>query len=74
MSMLPRKCAPSAIAIRGADWAKKFVASVVFDGSPTDVPTIVGAIGLIVVIGALAGFLPARGASRVDPLIALQSS
>jgi ABC-type antimicrobial peptide transport system permease subunit len=61
-----------AIGIGGAFWAKKFVASVLFDVSPTDVPTMLGAIGLIVFIGALAGFLPARRASRVDPLIALQ--
>jgi ABC-type antimicrobial peptide transport system permease subunit len=61
-----------AIGVGGALWARKFVVSVLFDVSPTDVPTMVGAIALIVVIGALAGFLPARRASRVDPLIALQ--
>ncbi len=60
------------LGIGGALWARKFVASVLFDVSPTDVPTMLGAIGLIVFIGALAGFLPARRASRVDPLIALQ--
>jgi len=49
----------------------RFVAEVLFGLAPTDVWTLAGATLIIVFVATLAGFLPARRASRVDPLKAL---
>ena len=52
-------------------WAGRFVKTVLFGLTPTDGATIAGAIALIVLVSAAAGFLPAQRASRVDPTAAL---
>ena len=44
---------------------------VLFGLEPTDVSTLAGATLVIVSVSTLAGYLPARRASRVDPLVAL---
>ena len=49
----------------------RFVAEVLFGLTPNDVWTLAGATLIIVIVATLAGFLPARRASRVDPLKAL---
>jgi predicted permease len=51
--------------------ASRFVATLLFGLPPTDVLTLVVAIGVMVLVSALAGYLPARRASRVDPMVAL---
>lgn len=38
----------------------------------TDVLTYAGVVGLLVVAGALASYIPARRAMRVDPMVALR--
>jgi predicted permease len=50
-------------------WAAKFVAgsSLIYGLQPRDPMTIVSAALVLGVIGALAGYLPARRASRIDP-------
>ena len=45
---------------------------VLFGLRPTDVTAVVVAIVLMAVVATLAGFLPARRASKVDPLAALR--
>jgi predicted permease len=52
--------------------ASRLVATLLFGLEPTDVVTIVLAIGVMVTVSALAGYLPARRASRVDPMVALR--
>ena len=51
--------------------ASRFVATLLFGLPPTDVSTIVAAMGVMLLVSALAGYLPARRASRVDPMVAL---
>jgi predicted permease len=53
-------------------WLSKFVASQLFGVSSGDPMTIVLATTLLACVAALAGFIPARRASRVDPIIALR--
>jgi predicted permease len=47
-------------------------AALLFDLSPNDVPTMIAACSLLVVIAGLATFAPAWRASRIDPMIALR--
>jgi ABC-type antimicrobial peptide transport system permease subunit len=51
--------------------ASRLVATLLFGLPPTDVMTMILAIGVMVMVSALAGYLPAHRASRVDPMVAL---
>jgi predicted permease len=53
-------------------WAGRFVQSVVYGLSPGDPLTIVGAVALLAAVTAVAGGLPARRASKVNPIEALR--
>jgi predicted permease len=60
------------IGIPAALAATRLTSSLLYGLTPTDPITILVAILVIVVSAILAGFLPARAASQVDPLIALK--
>jgi predicted permease len=49
----------------------QFVSTLLYGLPPRDVLTIVTAVAVMVVVSAVAGYLPARRASRVDPMVAL---
>lgn len=51
--------------------AGRLVASLLFGLTPTDAPTMMLAVSMMLLVSAVAGFLPARRASRVDPMVAL---
>jgi predicted permease len=51
--------------------ASRLVASLLFGLAATDVFTMLAAMMVLVVVSAVAGYLPARRAARVDPLVAL---
>jgi ABC-type antimicrobial peptide transport system permease subunit len=52
--------------------AARLVSSQLFGLNSSDPLTIAGATLLLILIAAIAGYLPARRASRVDPLVALR--
>jgi putative ABC transport system permease protein len=51
----------------GSLWASRFVATLLYGLEPRDVSTLVGAPAVLAIIGVLAGWIPARRASRIDP-------
>jgi predicted permease len=55
-------------------WASKFVATLLYDLEPRDPVTLAGSAVVLAAVGALAGWLPARRASRVDPAEVLRDS
>ena len=48
-------------------WAAQFVSALLYGLQPRDPVTMAGAIVALAIIGMLAGFVPARRASRIDP-------
>jgi predicted permease len=52
--------------------ASSYVKTLLFGLPPTDVMTIAAAIGVMVLVSTIAGYLPARRASRVDPMVAVR--
>ena len=60
------------IGLGGTVVAGRLVASLLFGLSPTDPPTIAGAMAVMLAVSAIAGYLPARRASRLDPMAALR--
>lgn len=61
-----------AIGVPCALAAGRLVSSIMFGINATDPPTIIGAAVLLSAVALLAGYLPARRASRVDPMAALR--
>jgi predicted permease len=59
------------IGLTAALAAGRLVASLLFGVAATDVLTAFGAVIVLVCVSAIAGYLPARRAARVDPLVAL---
>jgi predicted permease len=60
------------IGLSAALGATRLIASLLYDLTPNDPLTIALAGLLILTVAALAGYLPARRASRVDPMVALR--
>jgi predicted permease len=52
--------------------AGRLVASMLFGLAPTDAATLAVAMTVMLAVAAVAGYLPARRAARVDPLVALR--
>jgi ABC-type antimicrobial peptide transport system permease subunit len=58
-----------ALAVAGG----RFAAALLFRVEPHDPMSLAGAVGLLVVIAAGASYLPARRATRIDPVVALRT-
>jgi ABC-type lipoprotein release transport system permease subunit len=61
-----------ALGLPAALAASRWVRSMLFGLTPADPVTLGGAILLLVAAAQLAGYIPARRAARVDPLVALR--
>jgi predicted permease len=61
-----------AIGLATALAAGRLVASMLFGLAPTDAATIAVAMAVMLGVAAVAGYVPARRAARVDPLVALR--
>jgi predicted permease len=53
--------------------ASRLVTTLLFGLAPTDVLSMLAAVLIMIVVSAIAGYLPARRASRVDPMVALHA-
>jgi predicted permease len=51
--------------------ASRLVTTLLYGLAPTDVGTMFAAMVVLILVSAIAGYLPARRAARVDPLVAL---
>ncbi|MGI8962429.1 MAG: ADOP family duplicated permease [Bryobacteraceae bacterium] len=64
----------AALGIIGAFGAAKWIASLLFGTRPADPATFAGIVLLLGVVALFAGYMPARRASRIEPMIALRSN
>lgn len=55
-------------------FAARAIASLLFGTQPTDTATYLGMVLLLLAVALLAGYLPARRASRINPMIALRTN
>ncbi len=62
------------IGVGASVWASRFVAALVYGLEPRDPVTLVGAAVTLAAVAALAGWLPAWRASRIDPAEVLRES
>ena len=58
--------------LAAAAWVSRFVATLLYGLAPGDPVTLVASAATLAVIGALAGWLPAHHASRLDPTLVLR--
>ena len=61
-----------AISVPAAFAASKLIESFLYDMKPNDPLAVTGAVAILVSAAILAGYLPARNASRIDPMIAVR--
>ncbi|MHC4093249.1 MAG: FtsX-like permease family protein, partial [Planctomycetota bacterium] len=60
------------VGLAGAFALLRVTSSLLYDIAPTDPSTFISASGLLAVAGLVACYIPARRASRVDPMVALR--
>jgi ABC-type antimicrobial peptide transport system permease subunit len=62
-----------AIGVTAAIALSRFVAGLVFGLAPTDPVSIAGSVVVLILVAAVVGYLPARRAASVNPLLALRA-
>lgn len=63
-----------AVGIVASFGVSSLIASLLFGTQPTDPVTFVGMVVLLTLVAFVAGYIPARRASRIDPMIALRTN
>ena len=61
-----------AIGLPIAWWLSRGFASLLFQVTPADVSVYAGVAILVIVLGLLAAWIPARRAARIDPIVSLR--
>jgi predicted permease len=61
------------LGLLAAAWGTRVLSTLLFGLAPIDPPSFVATGALLAVVGTAAAYLPARRASRVDPIIALRT-
>lgn len=61
-----------AIGLPVAYATSKYIASFLFKMKPNDPLSVAAAVGILIASAILAGYLPARRASQIDPMAALR--
>ncbi|MBZ5521854.1 MAG: ABC transporter permease [Acidobacteriia bacterium] len=64
--------AGAACGLLGSFFLMRLLASQLYDIKPGDPPTLIGAALLMVIVALVASYVPARRATRVDPMVALR--
>jgi ABC-type antimicrobial peptide transport system permease subunit len=61
-----------ALGLAGSLALTRFLSSLLFETTPTDSLTFAGISLLLFIVALAAGYIPARRASKVDPMVALR--
>jgi ABC-type antimicrobial peptide transport system permease subunit len=61
-----------AIGMAGSWWAVGFIAPLLFQLEPRDAMTFSGTAAVLIAVGVLAAWLPARRAAKLDPATVLR--
>jgi putative ABC transport system permease protein len=65
--------AGAALGLVGAIAANQLLSAMLFEVTPTDLPTLAVVVVLLLVVAAFASFIPARASARIEPLVAMQA-
>jgi putative ABC transport system permease protein len=75
--MIQRAVSPVAagaiVGLVGTVAGARLLSAMLFDTAPFDPATFVAAIGLFLLVAFIAAFVPARAATKVDPMVALRT-
>jgi ABC-type antimicrobial peptide transport system permease subunit len=64
--------AGSVVGVIGAVVGVRLTSDLVYGVSPLDPASLLGATGLLIIVGLSAAYFPARRASRLDPAVTLR--
>jgi ABC-type antimicrobial peptide transport system permease subunit len=61
-----------ALGLLGTFWLSRFIESLLFETSPHDPMTLAGVVASLIAVAAVASWIPARRAAKIDPMAALR--